>query len=203
MDLPQPRKFVLVVQTPDREGEGCEFLVYHTDTAKHDPRIWKDGKSDRVILALHTIAKTSLLRQASVESGTFARAIRKEFGITVMIRQVKLDFCLPSKQEVSRAHARWNRVVVVEKTKQIEERILGNQRYRAAVQAKLDGYIAFLTQPNILSGIRLHFERSLIADCKRDLQDAEMELRSFHRELKALHARQARLEAKDTLAKTS
>jgi len=186
-----PQDIFLVVQTPNREGPGHEFLVARMELSEFDRTMWKKGKSDELILALALMSQQGIGHwRANIGMKTFVRSIREEYEIQQAVKRVKLDFVLPTPIEVANAALRRNRNAVAEQITALEERINGCNRFIASTEAMLDGYRVYLKQPNLLSGIRLHFERVLIADGTKHLHDVKKERERTYRELKQANALQ-------------
>ncbi len=193
----KPQDIFLVVQTPNREGPGHEFLLAKMELSQFDRNMWKKGKSDELILALALMSQQGIGHwRAQIGMKTFVRSIKDEYEIKERVQRVKLDFVLPTQKEVVNAALRWNRVVAAEQVASLEERITGCNRFIASTQDRLSKYRTYLKRPNLLSGIRLHFERVLIADCKKDLRDVRKERKRNYRELEQIQALQKALNEK-------
>jgi hypothetical protein len=193
----KPQDIFLVVQTPNREGPGHEFLLAKMELSQFDRNMWKKGKSDELILALALMSQQGIGHwRAQIGMKTFVRSIKDEYEIKERVQRVKLDFVLPTQKEVVNAALRWNRVVAAEQVASLEEQINGCNRFIASTQDRLNKYRAYLKRPNLLSGIRLHFERVLIADCKKDLRDVQKERKQNYRELEQIQALQKALNEK-------
>ncbi|MCX6715051.1 MAG: hypothetical protein NTX72_04515 [Candidatus Uhrbacteria bacterium] len=178
------QNFVLVVQMPNEMGEGHEFLVTHMDASKFDSRLWKNGKSDKLILALATMTQTAFGHfQAKVSYKTLLRAIRSEHDITGVIRKIELNFALPTQKDVVIATVRTQREDARKRVLALEERARGCIRLIASTKKRLEEYRTFLKQPDILSGIRAHYELCLIVDCEKALREVKTDLKNTNRKL--------------------
>jgi hypothetical protein len=196
----KPENIILVVQTPNREGPGHEFLVASMNLSDFDRSMWKQGKSDELILSLAQMSQRGIGHwRVKIGMKTFVRSIKDEYEIKEKVRRVKLDFVLPTDAEIVNAALRWNRIAIAEQVAGLEEHIMGCDRFITATQNKLKEYRTYLKQPNILSGIRLHFERVLIADRKKDLRDVRNERKRTFRELQRTQVLQKTLNDKEEI----
>ncbi|OGL69701.1 hypothetical protein A3C09_00670 [Candidatus Uhrbacteria bacterium RIFCSPHIGHO2_02_FULL_47_44] len=177
---------VLVVQAPNRGGKrGHQFLVAHIHPADFDLRLWNGGKSDRLILNLAMLENAAIGRfRSGVDVGQMVKQLTDRYEITHGVTQVELTFALPTQKEVSSAARRMNLEFCTQYVADLEQAIVSNKRHVAAIRNRLSAYRLTLMKPNIMPGIRLHYENVLIADCLRDIRDADLTLRSVRNKLK-------------------
>jgi hypothetical protein len=189
-----PQNILLVVQTPDHEGTGHEFLVGRMDFAKFDRNVWEKGKSDELILALALMKQQGVGHcRAEIDVGTFVQSMQERNDD---VERVKLDFALPTPDEVANAALRRDRAIIAKQITNFEMRIDGCNKFIASTEAKLEAYRTHLKQPNLLVGIRLHYEHVLIADKITDLHVVRNEQKQTYQNLKRALALQKRLNDK-------
>lgn len=185
------QNFVLVVQTPDRKGEGYEFLVVNMKSSEFDRRLWKSGKSDQLILTIAEMSQSAIGHcighyRAKIGYRAFVRTIREDLDITSAIKKVRLDFTLPSQTEVVDALIRWNRADFAKYMTELEQDIERSERHIGLIQNTLTSYRTYL-KLDALSGVRAHYERVLMVDSKRDLRDVRAKLKSLRKLLHDAH----------------
>lgn len=192
------QNFVLVVQTPDRKGEGYEFLVVNMKTSEFDQRLWKGGKCDQLILTIAEMSHSTnghCIGQYRAKIGyrAFVRAIREDLDITSAIKKVRLDFTLSSQTEVVDALIRWNRADFAKYITKLEQDIERSERHIGLIQNTLTNYRTYV-KSDVLSGVRAHYERVLMVDSKRDLRDVRAKLKSLRKLLHDAHKAHPMLE---------
>lgn len=196
-----PESILLVVQTPNRGGQrGHQFLVTRINPDEFDPSTWMQDKNDALILTLAHVQKTAIKQfRTGVESTKFVHHLIRTRQVPNQVITVTLDFALPSQREVFHATERWNRAVEQKRIRdhdqyiaKLEHSIECQKRHIISIRHSLEGYHTYLKQIHLLSGIRLHYERVLIADKKRDLRYVQTELKQTQKKLVRAYALRAK-----------
>lgn len=196
-----PESVLLVVQTPNRDGQrGHQFLVTRINPDEFDSSAWMEDKNDALILTLAHVQKTAIKQfRTGVESTKFIHHLIRTRQAPDSVITVTLDFALPTRKEVSHATERWNRTVEQKRIRDHDQHITAlehlierQQQHIASIRRSIDEYRAYLKQIHLLSGIRLHYERVLIADKKRDLRYVQIELKQTQKKLVRAYALRAK-----------
>lgn len=183
---------LLIIKAPNRGGKkGCQFLLAYIDRAQFDVPVWTNGKNDALILALANIHESAIGQfRSRIAVALFLNQLFQQQTIEHNTIQVTLNFALPSRVDIANAHKRHihalkqkairDRFAYIAK---LEHTIKHRQQHIASILRSLDAYRTYLKQPHLLSGIRLHYKRVLIADKKQELKQIQSELKEIQQKL--------------------
>ncbi len=181
--IPEPN-FILVVQMPT-ETNAQEFLAANVQLSKFDQKLWASGKSDKLIVELVEMRSMAIGHfPSALELKKKLRVYKTEYVVTNGVKTIAIDFAFPSRDVVIEATKRVELDVHAQKVARLKQEVLLNQKYQASIGTALQSYRTFLEQPNILSGIRSHYEKNLIRDKIEELLQARRDNRSLQKKLR-------------------
>lgn len=167
---------LLIIQTQAAQRGESEFMVALRPD-DFNPKALKGHKTDHVIVLLDSVRRHSIAKFTSgAEAIKFVQQVRKDRGIERRTKRIQLPFSLPNDTEVNIAKLTCH-------IRNLQQRIEGNKIHTQNTKVLIAQHTEESNKPDIMPGIKAHYEHSLIPDEKATLRHACKERRSLEKKL--------------------